>query len=57
MADYRHILFKCLAPIFLGSGIGLLISPAFVEEMIWWNNTGFLLLPIGVFFAGKMFDG
>jgi hypothetical protein len=47
---------KFIAPIFLGSGIGLLISPAFVPSLALWNMFGFLPLIIGFYFTGKALD-
>ena len=42
-----------LAPIFLGSGIGLLVTPAFVWHMIGWNMFGFLVIVPGLYFCNK----
>jgi hypothetical protein len=45
-----------LAIIFTGGGIGLLISPAFVEQMVWWNMLGLPCVFIGWYFMGKVYD-
>ena len=47
---------KYLATLFTGSGIGILISPAFAPEMIIYNLIGFPLVFIGWFFLGKVYD-
>ena len=44
---------KWLAPIFCGTGIGLLISPAFVPTMVGWNMLGFVFVGIGFYFTGQ----
>jgi hypothetical protein len=45
-----------MAVVFTGGGIGLLISPAFVEKMMGWNAIGFACVAIGWFFMGRAFD-
>ena len=47
---------KWLTTIFIGTGIGLLISPAFVPEMQLYNMTGFIFVAIGWYFMGKMYN-
>ena len=42
-----------LAAMFNGTGIGLLISPAFVPEMALWNIVGFVFLIPGIYFTNK----
>ena len=48
------MIFLILAPVFIGTGLGLLISPAFVPEFHGWNLLGFIGLVIGANFADKV---
>jgi len=42
-----------MCAIFIGSGIGVLISPAFVSFMIGWNLLGFTLVGVGIMLLPK----
>lgn len=45
-----------LSVIFNGTGLALLISPAFMIEMIWYSPLGFVLLGIGIYFTNKALE-
>jgi hypothetical protein len=50
---YTTLTYTILAVIFCGSGIGILISPAFVPKLAIWNLLGFPSVFIGAWFISK----
>ena len=49
----RDKIYAGLGALFMGAGIGLLITPAFVYHMIGWNLFGFLVMIPGLYFINK----
>lgn len=45
-----------LGPVFMGSGIGVLISPAFNSAMVNWNLLGVILVGSGIHFINQAFS-
>lgn len=45
-----------LSVIFNGTGLALLISPAFMPEMIGYSPFGFVFLGIGIYFINKALE-
>lgn len=44
MRKIYQIIIAIFCPVLMGSGIGILISPAFIPELAEWNLLGFVLV-------------